>query len=272
MTIQDISCVGKCSLTVALPIISACGIETAVLPTAVLSAHTAFNKPVISRLTGFGKRACDYFEKEGIAFDAVYTGFLGSVRQIGVVKRILSKIGEGKLILVDPAMADNGKLYNGLSVGYVKKMAELCSYADIIVPNLTEACMLSGIPYQKSDYDEDYIKKILIELCKIGCNIAVLTGVRFGDKVGVYAYNRIKKEFFSRFSKYYPSEYLGTGDVFASALCGAMLLKENFCEALTIATEYASECVAATAKDKDAVWYGVEFEKALPYLIEKTRR
>ena len=141
LTVQDISCVGQCSLTVALPIISACGIETCVLPSAVLSTHTAGFKGYTFRdLTDDMPDICAHWQKEGISFDAVYTGYLGSTKQIDYVKNILSTVKKSDgYAVVDPAMADNGKLYPGFDMEFVEAMKTLCGAADYILPNITEA-------------------------------------------------------------------------------------------------------------------------------------
>ena len=160
LTIQDISCVGKCSLTVALPIISAFGIETAILPTAVLSTHTMFKNFTFKDLTDELEKISDHWKKEQIGFDAIYTGYLGSFEQIDLVCEIVNILrDENTLVIVDPVMADNGKLYPGFTEEFAKEMAKLCSKADIILPNMTEASFMLGIPYPGTDYDEATIGK-----------------------------------------------------------------------------------------------------------------
>ena len=154
LTVQDISCVGQCSLTVALPVISACGVETCVLPSAVLSTHTAgFSGYTFRDLTDDMPAINEHWKKEKIAFDAIYTGYLGSARQIGYVKDLLATVlSEGGVAVVDPAMADNGALYPGFDAAFVEEMKGLCALADYVVPNITEACMLTGVEY-KTEYD-----------------------------------------------------------------------------------------------------------------------
>ena len=187
LTIQDISCVGQCSLTVALPVLSACGVETCVLPSAVLSTHTAgFSGYTFRDLTDDMPDILAHWQKEGITFDAVYTGYLGSTKQIDYVARIIDTVKkEDGVTIIDPAMADNGKLYPGFDDAFVEAMKGLCSKADYVVPNLTEACLLTGIPY-KTDYDRAYIDSILAGLCALGAKNVIFTGVSFADgKTGV---------------------------------------------------------------------------------------
>ena len=181
LSIQDISCVGKCSLTVALPIISSFGIEAAILPTATLSTHTAFKGFTFRDLTSDISPICRHWQEQNIDFDGIYTGYLGSAEQIDLVLDIFRNFGDGKLKFVDPAMGDNGKLYPGFDVAFAKNMARLCAAADIIVPNITEACFMLGKPYMASGYDKEYIEDMLRELTDLGCPRAVLTGVGFND-------------------------------------------------------------------------------------------
>lgn len=273
LTIQDISCVGKCSLTVALPIISAFGIETSILPTAVLSTHTMFSGFTFRDLTDDIEPIKNHWLNEKITFDAMYTGYLGSKRQIDLSAQIFSDFKtENNFTLVDPVMADNGKLYTGFDLEFASNMAKLCGKADIIVPNMTEASFMLGIPYIEKGYDEDYIKDILHKLVGLGCKIAVLTGVSFdGKNLGVYAYNSTNNTYFSYFKEYLPQSFHGTGDIFASTLCGALSLGKGLEESLKIAVDYTVKCIELTIKSSDHAWYGVEFEKAIPYLIERIK-
>ena len=268
LTIQDISCVGQCSLTVALPILSACGLETAILPSAVLSTHTAgFTGYTFRDLTDDIPLIRDHWKKEGITFSAVYTGYLGSARQIDYVKSIFDTLltADGKRI-VDPAMADNGKLYPAFDEAYVEEMKKLTSEADIVLPNITEAAYLTGIEYREK-YDEAYIKSLTDALLESGAKAVVLTGVGYeegftgvvtADETGI---------------KYYRHEKIaegchGTGDVFASAFTGALMSGKDAYEASVIAAEYTLACIKFTRGDKEH-FYGVKFEPVLPELISK---
>ena len=273
LTIQDISCVGKCSLTVALPIISAFGIETAVLPTAVLSTHTAFSGFTFRDLTDDLSNISKHWKEQNISFDALYTGYLGSFKQLNIVSDIFDTYKtKDNLILVDPVMADNGKLYHGFDQNFADAMAKLCSKADIIVPNMTEASFMLHIPYVDKGYNEDYIKQLLKMLTGLGAKKAVLTGISFNEnELGVYGYDSEKDEYFSYFNEYLPVSFHGTGDVFASSLCGALIKNNDLLASLKIAVDYTVQSIKETIKNTDHNWYGVDFESALPMLIESIK-
>ena len=271
LTIQDISCVGKCSLTVALPIISAFGVETSVLPTAVLSTHTAFRGFTFRDLTDDLQSITQHFKSQNINFDALYTGYLGSFKQLNIVKEIFDTFKtKNNFILVDPVMADNGKLYAGFDISFAKEMALLCSKADIIVPNLTEASFMLGTEYIPYGYNEEYIKNLLKKLADIGSKKVVLTGVSFEDQnIGVYCYDRESDNFFYYAQERIPTSFHGTGDVFASTLCGGLTIGKPINDALKIAVDYTVESIKNTINNENHNWYGVDFESALPYLNNK---
>lgn len=266
LTIQDISCVGQCSLTVALPIISACGVETCVLPSAVLSTHTAgFQGYTFRDLTDDMPAIAEHWEKEQIRFDCVYTGYLGSTKQIEYVKDIFQRTKtENGLLIVDPAMADNGKLYPGFDAEFVEAMKKLCGNADYVIPNITEACFLTGIEY-RTEYDEAYVQKLICGLQKLGCNNIIFTGISFAaDKTGVMVCE-------GENCTYYEHQKLsnschGTGDVYASAFVGALMREKSPYEAAKIAADYTVDCIKATAEE-DNHWYGAKFESELGKLI-----
>ena len=266
LTIQDISCFGQCSLTVALPIISACGIETAVIPSAVLSTHT-------SGFTGFTchdlaediPKIHAHWKEVGVKFNAIYTGYLGSAEMIADVTAIMQTLGtEDGINIVDPAMADDGVLYPAFDMAYVEEMKKLCAAADIILPNITEACMLTGMEF-KTVYDEAYIQELIAKLSELGAKTIILTGVSYqAGRTGVlvvedgkqshYEHHRIEKGCH------------GTGDVYASAFVGALLQGKDAFTAAKIAADYTVRCIEVT-KDDAEHWYGVKFEKAIPELI-----
>ena len=268
LTIQDISCVGQCSLTVALPIISACGVETCVLPSAVLSTHTAGFKGYTFRdLTDDMPDIRAHWEKEGIKFDAIYTGYLGSTKQIDYVKDIFaSGSKEGTVTIVDPAMADNGKLYPAFDGEYVEAMKGLCASADFIVPNMTEAALLAGMHYEDGE-DRRYVDKVMDRLIEMGCKNIILKGLpsKNGNYIGILMYVDGKMYYYEH--EKLPNSCHGTGDVYASAFVGALMRGKSANEAARIAAEYAMECIKETAK-LDNHWYGAAFELALPKLIE----
>lgn len=266
VTVQDISCVGQCSLTVALPILSACGLETGVLPSAVLSTHTGgFTGYTFRDLTEDMPKIAAHWQKEHIAFDAIYTGYLGSTRQIDYVRQLMQTVARpGCRRIVDPAMADNGKLYPGFDPAFVTEMASLCAEADVILPNLTEACLLTGVPYRET-YDEAFIRDVLSRLRQLTAATVVLTGIGCrpshtgvlvyeGDTATYYEHRRVEKGCH------------GTGDVYASAFVGALMRGHDAVFAARLAADYTVRCIEATVGDKEH-WYGVKFEKELPWLI-----
>ena len=229
VTIQDISCIGKCSLTVALPIISAMGIETAIIPTAVLSTHTAFKNFTFRDLSSDIPMISEAWKKEGFSFDAIYTGYLGSIKQINMLKQFFIDFKtSSNFIFVDPAMADNGKLYKGFNEEFAYEMKKLCDKADIIVPNLTEASFMLGYEY-KENLAENEIKEMLVKLTEGGAKVAILTGVSFKEnELGVMSYDKDTKEFFTYFREKIPVKYHGTGDIFASTLVGAIVNRKFY--------------------------------------------
>ncbi len=271
LTVQDISCVGQCSLTVALPILSACGHETGILPSAVLSTHTAGFKGFTCRdLTEDMPDIMAHWRKEGISFDAIYTGYLGSVKQIDYVKEMFETLlKEGGLSIVDPAMADNGKLYPAFDGEYVEGMKKLAASADIILPNITEACYLCGVEYRET-YDVEYIDEILRRLREGGARTIVLTGVSYTeDTTGVVVLEKDEKSYY-RHRRILKGSH-GTGDVYASAFTGALLEGMGVYESASVAAEYTVRCIENTMDD-ESHWYGVKFEPVLPWLIGQLKK
>ena len=264
LTIQDISCVGQCSLTVALPIISACGHETAILPSAVLSTHTAgFTGYTFRDLTDDIPAIKDHWVKENLKFDAIYTGYLGSTEQIDMIKDIFEAFKGAKRV-VDPAMADNGKLYPAFDDNYVKAMAVLCKEADILLPNITEACLLTGYEY-KEKYDEKYIDGLLQALKDAGMKDIVLTGVSYNDDhTGVVVYEGGYKEYYSH--KKISKGCHGTGDVYASAFVGKLMNGVRLIDAAKSAADFVVDCIEYTQANVPDHTYGVAFEPVLKTL------
>lgn len=268
LTIQDISCLGQCSLTVALPILSACGLETCVLPSAVLSTHTGgFTGYTFRDLTDDMPEILNHWKKEQISFDGFYTGYLGSTKQIDYVKEVMNNVGKATSIkIVDPAMADGGKLYPGFDEAFAEAMGSLCDVADIILPNITEACFITKSEY-KEQYDEAYIEMLLEKLTEKKDKTVILTGVSFDDdSTGVMVYENKQK-------KYYKHQKIskgchGTGDIFASAFAGSYMKGKDAYTSAAIAADYVVECIKETISD-ELHWYGAKFEPVLGRLIEK---
>ena len=273
VSIQDISCLGKCSLTVALPIISAMGVECSILPTAVLSTHTMFQNFTCKDLTDQIAPIAHHWQQEKIYFDAIYTGYLASAEQIADVCQFFDTFKtEDNVIFVDPAMADNGKLYPAFGPEFPAEMAKVCAKADVIVPNLTEASLLTGLPY-RTEYDEGYIRELIDALAALGPRHVVLTGVSFEKgKLGVMAYDQKTKETFTYFNEHLPVSYHGTGDVFASTAVGGLMNGLSLGDSLALAADYTVECIRTTTHTPDSNWYGVEFERAIPYLVHRLGR
>ena len=255
VTVQDISCLGKCSLTVALPVISAMGVETCVIPTAVLSTHTVFKGFTFHDLTGEIAPVMEHWKKENFRFDAIYTGYLGSFEQLELMKKLIDDFG-GKetLAIVDPCMADNGKLYPGFTQEFAFAMAKLCAKADIVVPNMTEASFMLGVPYRAGGtYDEAYLKKILKDIAALGAKKVVLKGVEFPEdqpsfknvagKIGIVAYDAEKGTFSSYFHEKVDQTFHGTGDIFASVLTGAYLRGLTLEESYSLAADFVVEAI-----------------------------
>jgi len=265
LTVQDISCLGQCSMTVALPILSACGHETVILPTAVLSSHTGgFGKPQVRHLADMIDGVRQHWQENQIDFDAIYVGYLGSVAAVEAVSEIAeTMLAPGGVLIVDPAMADHGRLYSGFDEAYAKAMQALCEKAHVMIPNITEAAMMTGQPYRES-YDDSYISGLLDSLP--GGDV-ILTGVsyapdttgiaiRTGDRQAYYQHSRIGKN------------YHGTGDMFAAAFTGALMQGRGMEEAVRIAAEFTLRCIRNTFENP-AHWYGVKFETALPWLVKE---
>lgn len=266
LSIQDISCLGQCSLTVALPIISACGVETCVLPSALLSTHTlGFEGYTCMDLTDEMNKILAHWNRHNLKFDVIGSGYLGSLEQINVVKQAFAScLKDGGARIVDPVMGDGGKLYPAFDGDFVAAMRTLCAEADYILPNITEASLLLGEEY-KEEYDEKYIMSLLDGLVKLGAKNVVLTGVGYRpDKTGVAVYNG--KDYF-----YYPHRRVarschGTGDIFSSVFAGALVKGKSASEAVCIAADYIVRCIENTPPSH---WYGVRFEECIPYLISR---
>lgn len=270
VTIQDISCLGKCSLTVALPIISAMGIETSVIPTAVLSAHTIFEGHTFKDLTDQIDPIANHWNNEGFDFDAVYTGYLASKEQISIVSGFIDKFKtDNNFIFVDPAMADQGKLYPSFDSDFPEYMKKLCSKADVISPNLTEACIMTGTA-MKEKYNKSYIDEITRKLLDIGCKSIILTGVELDGKYGIYSYDNGNENYYvhEKFNK----TFYGTGDVFSSACVGALTKGYELSKAVEIAGKFTYESIKASVNDPERRDYGINFETALPELINNMNR
>ena len=249
-SIQDISCLGRCSLTVALPVISAMGVECAIVPTAVLSAHTAFPGFVSRDLTDQLPAIAAHWRQQNVHFDALYTGYIASVPQVQQVLDFFDAVkSPDTLLIVDPAMADHGKLYAGFGDDFPAAMARVVARADVALPNITEACLLTDTPWQ-----------------------VVLTGVSFApDRLGAMGYDSRTGTYFTAQGRRVPASFHGTGDIFAATVTGGLMRGMTLEQSSALAVEFVLACIDATARDPHAGWYGVEFEKALPLLCRRVQ-
>lgn len=267
LTVQDISCLGQCSITVALPILSACGHETCILPSAVLSTHTGgFGMPHIKDLTDDFAGIIKHWQDQKFIFDTVYTGYLGNRKHMEYVKEIFDTVlTPGGMRIVDPAMGDNGKLYMCFDREYALAMRDLCACADVILPNVTEACYMTGMPYRQ-DLDEAYVAELMDKLEAI-CPNVVLTGIGYKeDETGVLVSREGKRWHYVH--KKIPKSFHGTGDVFASTFVGAWQQGESMEDAVKIAADFTTKCIEKTYH-APAHWYGVKFETVLPELVAR---
>ena len=261
VTIQDISCYGQCSITVALPILSAFGFETAIVPSAVLSTHTSgFKNFTVHDLSGEIPKIINHWKDENIKFDLLYAGYLGEAKimeQVIQMKKDL--LNNNGLFVLDPVMADNGKLYPAFDMNYVNNMKELLKYSDIIIPNLTEACFLTDTEY-KTSYDEEYIVGICKKLKKLCSGKIILTGISYrSKKTGVVIYDNDLT--------YYEHDlieksYHGTGDIYASTFIANYLKTNDLLTSVKNACEFVMACINNTINDSNHN-YGVKFEPLL---------
>ncbi len=272
LSIQDISCFGQCSLTVALPVLSAMGIETAILPSAVLSTHTGgFTGFTFRDLTEDIPLISAHWAKEHITFDAVYTGYIGSKKQLEYIKEIVKNNAKSDaLFIVDPVMGDNGKLYHGFDEEFASEMALFLRGANVILPNMTEAAYLLKEPYLAEGYDMPYVESLVRRLSGLSGGDVVLTGVSFDrDKLGVAAYNKTKDSVHYYFEERVSGSFHGTGDLYASTFSGGLLRGLSLEDAADLAVDFTVRAIRETLPDREEHWYGVAFESALPYLIKR---
>jgi pyridoxine kinase len=266
LAINDISCVGKCSLSVSLPIISACGVTCDVLPTALLSTHTGgFQGYTFLDLTDEMQKTLAHWETLGISFDFIYSGYLGSIRQIETVLSIKDKfLKKGGKFIVDPVMGDGGKLYAGFDNAYVEKMKTLCRAADYILPNATESCLLADLPYgyQGADIGEQLITKL-----KTLCPHPIATGIAHDQKISVYYTNGEKIEYYTHANV--EGFFCGAGDVFASAFVGALAKGKNDADAIKLAADFTTAAILRSASEVADKRYGLNFEAEIFGFLKK---
>ena len=262
LTIQDISCYGQCSITVALPILSSFGIETAILPSSILSTHTSgFKNFTVLDLTSEMPKIIKHWVDEGIKFDAIYTGYIGDIKQFDYILECKEKLlKENGLFIVDPAMADYGKLYPALNEDIVSGMKRICQVADYIIPNITEASFLTNNEY-KEVYDQEYINLLLNDLYKLGAKNVIISGISYQvDQIGAISFDGKNQVFYQ--SNRQPINYHGTGDIFSSMLVANIVNGKSMEETLKVSVEFIIDCIKQTKDDKSHM-YGVKFEEVL---------
>ena len=271
--IHDISGFGRCSLTVAIPIISAAGIECSVVPTAVLSTHTGgFTGFTYLDLTDSILPTAQHWQDLGLEFDALYSGFLGSYKQVEIVSDFYDRFKTSEnLVMVDPVMADNGVLYKTFSADFPKEMRKLCKKADVIVPNMTEAALLLEEEYRVGPYSKKYITQTLKKLILLGSKLVVLTGVCFDENtLGAAAYDANTEEIVYAMAPKIPEQYPGTGDIFASVLLAGLLKRKDLAYATKTAVNFVSKSIQRTYEAGTDPRYGVNFEVGLKTLANST--
>ena len=270
LAIHDISCVGRCSLTVALPILSAAGINTSVIPTALLSTHTGeFTGYTHLDLSNQLLPIAEHLSTLGLRFDALYTGYLASAEQVKLVTAVANMLCSSETrLFVDPAFADHGKLYSHMGEDMPAQMRSLCARAHTIVPNFTEASFLLEKPYLDGGYDAAYVRSLAAELAELGPESVVITDIRIQEKkTGVAVYQKESRAFELLFKPRFDGIFYGTGDVFASFLISCILNGLPLDKAVQTALDCTDEAIRLTLEGGEPLRYGVQFERVLPKLI-----
>lgn len=258
LTMQDLSCVGQCSLTVALPILSANGIETCVLPTAILSNHTMFKSWSYLDLTGEIENIFRHWKNNNFKFDAYLLGYLGKPELMKIAEECFDNFSaDGAQVIIDPVFGDNGKLYPGFDLNYVNEMRKLLKRADVILPNVTEACFLTDTEY-KPDYDIDFIIDLEKKLAKITGGEIIVTGALIDNGIGEVIYGKEKSDILLH--ELIPQSKHGTGDIFSSVFTANYLQDKGLHSSCEIAAKFVADCLKNTGEDH---FYGVNFERIL---------
>lgn len=267
IAVHDISCVGRCSITVALPVISAAGLECSVIPTALLSTHTGgFEGFTFLSLTEEMEKICRHLKTLGRPADCVYTGYLGSPDQVGAATAIIDGLlAEDGVAVVDPVMGDGGRLYSGFDLRMVDAMRSLCARGTVIIPNITEASFLLGeVCPETPPAPGAETEELLRRLCGLGARAAVLTGVQTDDgRIGAAYYDSVTGESGYALSELHPGFYHGTGDVFGSAFTAAYTLGCGIAAATEEAVRFTADVVRRTDEEGDDKRYGPVFEPLL---------
>lgn len=262
LSVQDLSCLGKCSLTVALPVLSAMGCAATALPTTLLSTHTAFPQPHRVSLTDSLESICRHWQTIGAEFDAVSVGYLADAGQVKEVQAVLDAFP--CLQVIDPVMGDHGKLYKSLDESHIEAMKTLCRRGNVLLPNVTEAALLTGLPYRQTT-DADYYRQLLAGMAQFGADAVVITGVTLAeDALGFIGIQNGQE--FSYQAKRLGKQCHGTGDLFAAVVTGSLARGTDMQKAATLAARFVEQVLQATPS---ATPFGVEFEACLPWLWQQ---
>ena len=270
LIIQDVSGFGKCSTTVALPIISASGVTGTILPTSLLSTHTGPEFPGFTFLDLFEnmKATLNHWVELGLKFDAIYTGYLGMIEHVDLLREYIPQLlKEDGEVFIDPAFADNGQYYHGFDDDYAKAQLRLVEIADYVFPNLSEACLMLGLDYDSVDAgNEADVQTVLKALLKVGTKNALITGVRANSEIGA-SLMTADGDIYTSLATFLPHSFHGTGDVFASVIVGSYVRTGDLFKAIDLAVKFVPEAIKATLEDETPITYGVHFEKVLHLLI-----
>lgn len=273
LVIQDISASCQISMNVAVPILSSLNNSTHMLPTALLSTHTGagFEDYTYLDLTSEMSKILDHWKQLGLSFDGVLVGYLGSHKQIEIVKRIIKEFATPEAVIVlDPVMGDHGELYNGFDEEYVQEMRELCQLSTVIIPNLTEAAYLTNIPYQKGPHTSEDVERLMKKMVQLNKKQVVLTGVMLSEnEIGAASMTQKDQQVSYAFSPVYPGRFEGTGDVFSSVIAGFLFQQISLDLAMTSAVEYVEKVIIRTLENRPSLRFGVQFETDLLFLIER---
>lgn len=273
LAVHDISCLGRCSLTVALPVLSAMGFETTILPTSILSTHTGgFEGYTCRDLARDMLSVSQHWRALGLRFDAIFTGWMGTHRHIEYMASVLEAFSEGAKFVVDPVMGDNGRLYATLDQDYVEAMRRLSARAHVLLPNITEAALLTHTDLPRPGYDRRWVEDTLRRLLEMGAQTAILTGVSLNPRrIGAAALSREGSSIIYCDDDYIPGMWHGAGDVFASALTGACLDGIPLDRALRLAVDFTARCIRRTQLAGTDERLGLQFEPELAWLIKAAR-
>ena len=272
IAVHDISCVGRCSITVALPILSAAGVETSIIPTALLSTHTGeFTGYTHLDLSDQLSPIAEHLSTLGRSYDAFYSGYLASGRQVDQVLDMLDRLCDGSThIFVDPAFGDHGRMYSLMDETMPAQMRKLCSRARTIVPNLTESCFLLGKPYPKEGCTPEFAAELCRELLMLGPENVVITDIAFSrEHTGLAIQSSHMSQPVFQFRSRFEGIFHGTGDVFASFLLAGLMRGRTVQDAAALALELTHECIAATLESGQPLRFGVQFESVLPKLWQR---